>query len=164
MCNIHNVRVHVCQTFAECVVTRPSLLRRRNVFPSRTHIYRVFSALILLVGRQEEHPACTNWDEVLVWLSVCSEVYIVCICSSWCHCIPNLHHLLPHLQPDWFRFGYRLTHVVLEKRPLNRCSSRCRCIAKMYRVIQIKLNQLINRAYLSGITVKFGKQEFSCSH
>jgi len=42
-----------------------------------------FSALTLLVGRQEEHPACKNWsDEVLVWLSVWSEVQIACIWSS----------------------------------------------------------------------------------
>jgi len=39
-----------------------------------------FSALTLLVGRQEEHPACKNLsDEVLVLLSVHSEVQIVCI-------------------------------------------------------------------------------------
>ena len=42
-----------------------------------------FSALTLLVGRQEEHPACKQLrDEVLVWLSVWSEVQIVCIWSS----------------------------------------------------------------------------------
>jgi len=41
-------------------------------------------------------------DEVLVWLSVWSEVQIVCIWSSRCHCIPKPHHLLPHLNPDWF--------------------------------------------------------------
>ena len=28
-------------------------------------------------------------DEVLVWLSVCSEVQTVCIWSSWCHCHPT---------------------------------------------------------------------------
>ena len=32
-----------------------------------------FSALTLLVGRQEGHPACKN-RVVLVWLSVCSKV------------------------------------------------------------------------------------------
>jgi len=37
-----------------------------------------------------------------VWLSVWSEVQIVCIWSSWCHCIPKPHNLLPHLNPDWF--------------------------------------------------------------
>ena len=41
-------------------------------------------------------------DEVLVRLSVWSEVQIVCILSSWCHCIPKPNHLLPHLNPDWF--------------------------------------------------------------
>ena len=32
---------------------------------------------------------------------------------------PKPHQLLPHLNPFW----YRLTQVVLEKRPLNGCSS-----------------------------------------
>jgi len=41
-------------------------------------------------------------DEVLVWLSVWSEVQIVCIWSSWCHYIPKPRHLLHHLNPDWF--------------------------------------------------------------
>jgi len=42
-----------------------------------------FSALTLLVGHHEEHPACKkSSDEVLVWLSVLSEVQIVCLWSS----------------------------------------------------------------------------------
>jgi len=49
----------------------------------------VFSALMLLVGRQEEHPASkTLSGEVLAWLSVWSEVQMICIWSSWCHCHP----------------------------------------------------------------------------
>ena len=37
-----------------------------------------FSALSLLAGRQEEHPACKKLsDEVLVWLSVWSKVQVV---------------------------------------------------------------------------------------
>jgi len=40
--------------------------------------FLAFSALMLLVGRHEEHPACKKLsDEVLVWLSVWSEVQIV---------------------------------------------------------------------------------------
>ena len=36
------------------------------------------SALTLLVGHQEEHPACKKLsDELMVWLSVWSEVQIV---------------------------------------------------------------------------------------
>jgi len=46
-------------------------------------LFSAFSALTLLVGRQEEHPACKKLnDEVLWWLSVWSEVQIVCIWSS----------------------------------------------------------------------------------
>jgi len=42
-----------------------------------------FSALTLLVGRQEGHPACkTISDEVLAWLSVCSKVQMICVWSS----------------------------------------------------------------------------------
>jgi len=42
-----------------------------------------FSALTLLVGRQEEHPACKRLsDEVLAWLSVWSEVQMICVWSS----------------------------------------------------------------------------------
>ena len=43
----------------------------------------VFSALTLLVGHLEEHPAYKKLsDEVLAWLSVCSEVQMICIWSS----------------------------------------------------------------------------------
>ena len=61
------------------------------------------SALTLLVGRQEEHPACKNW------LLTCW-----CGCLSGARCrllacgpadataIPKPHYLLPHLNPDWF--------------------------------------------------------------
>jgi len=41
-----------------------------------------FSALMLLVGRQEGHPACKKLSgEVLAWLSVWSEVQ-TCICPA----------------------------------------------------------------------------------
>ena len=43
------------------------------------HVF-AFSALTLLAGHQEEHPACKKLsDEVLTWLSVW---------SIWCHCHP----------------------------------------------------------------------------
>ena len=42
---------------------------------SNTDIARAFSALTLLVGRQEGHPACKKLSGgVLAWLSVWSEV------------------------------------------------------------------------------------------
>jgi len=40
-------------------------------------------ALKLLVGRQEEQPACKKLsDEVLAWLSVWSEMQMICILWS----------------------------------------------------------------------------------
>jgi len=40
-------------------------------------------ALTLLVGRQEEHLACKKLsDEMLAWLSVWSEVQMICIYFS----------------------------------------------------------------------------------
>jgi len=45
-----------------------------------------FSALTLLVGRQEGHPACKNLSGgVLAWLSIWSKVQ-TCIWPSCCHC------------------------------------------------------------------------------
>jgi len=45
-----------------------------------------FSALTLLVGRQEGHPACKKLSSgVLAWLYVWSEVQN-CLWPSWCHC------------------------------------------------------------------------------
>ena len=83
--------------------------------------FDAFSALTLLVGRQEGHPACKKMSGgVLAWLSVWSKVQ-TCICPSWCHC----HSLsLSSVKSRLFLpFWYRLTQVVLEKRPLNGSSS-----------------------------------------
>ena len=79
-----------------------------------------FSALTLLVGRQEGHPACKKQSGgVLAWLSVWSEVQ-TCIWPSWCHC--HSLFLAPVKSRLVLPFWYRLTQVVLEKRPLNGCS------------------------------------------
>jgi len=51
--------------------------------------HAAFSALTLLFGHQEEHPACKKLsDEVLAWLAVWSKVQMICIWSSWCYCHP----------------------------------------------------------------------------
>ena len=77
-----------------------------------------FSAPTVLVGCQEEHPACEKLsDEVVSWLSVCSKVQMICIWSSWCQCCPiivcfiKIQIGLTFLVPAY--------HVVLEKRLLN---------------------------------------------
>ena len=80
-----------------------------------------FSALTLLVGWQEGHPACKKPSGgVLAWLSVWSEVQ-TCMWPSWCHC--HSLSLAPVKSRLILPFWYRLTQVVLEKRPLNGCSS-----------------------------------------
>jgi len=87
------------------------------------HIYFTFSALTLLVGRQEGHPVSKKLSGgVLAWLSVWSEVQ-TCICPSWCHChslsLASVKSRL--LLPFW----YQLTWVVPEKGPLNGCVCVC---------------------------------------
>jgi len=48
--------------------------------------FYAFSALTLLVGQQEGHPACKNLSGgVLAWLCVWSEMQ-TCIWPSWCYC------------------------------------------------------------------------------
>jgi len=43
----------------------------------------VFDALTLLVGCQKEHlPRKKLSDEMLIWLSVCSKMQMICIWSS----------------------------------------------------------------------------------
>ena len=77
-----------------------------------------FSALTLLVGRQDGHPACKKMrGGVLAWLSVWSEVQ-TCIRPSWCHCHSlSLASVKSRLVlPFW----YRLTRVVPIKRSVKR--------------------------------------------
>jgi len=83
------------------------------------YINSAFSALMLLVGQQEEHPACKKLSGgVLAWLSVWSEVQ-TCISPSWCHCHSlSLASVKSRLVlPSW----YQLTWVVPEKGMLNGC-------------------------------------------
>ena len=82
-----------------------------------------YSALTLLVGRQEGHPACKKLSGgVLAWLSVWSEVQ-TCIWPSWCHC--HSLSLAPIKSRLVLPFWYRLTWVVPEKGPLNVCVCVC---------------------------------------
>jgi len=91
-----------------------------------------FSALTLLVGRQEGHLACKKLSGgVLAWLSVWSEVQ-TCIWPRWCHC-----HSLSVVTVKSrlvFPFWYRLTRVVLEKGPLNKCVCVCYMMFQICRI------------------------------
>jgi len=66
-------------------------------------LLQAFSALTLLVRNQEEYPACKNWV-MRCWCSKLSGMR----CRLFAYglfdatAIPKPHHLLPHLNPDWF--------------------------------------------------------------
>ena len=108
-----------------------------------------FSALTLLVGRQEGHPACKKLSGgMLAWLSAWSEVQ-TCICSSWCHCHSlSLASVKSRLVlPFW----YRLTWVVLEKRPLNGCV--CVCVSLYKRIVLSVLLVIDRYCYIACLMV-----------
>jgi len=81
------------------------------------------SALTLLVGVRKSIRPVKLSDGVRVGVVICLERGSDCL-----HMVqlmplhPQPHNFFPHLNPDWFLpFWYRLTQVVLEKRPLNGC-------------------------------------------
>jgi len=83
------------------------------------HWHSSFSALTLLVGWQEGHPACKKLSGgVLAWLSFGSEVQ-TCIRPSWCHC--HSLSLAPVKSRLVLPFWDLLTWVVPDKGPLNGC-------------------------------------------
>ena len=87
-----------------------------------------FSALTLLVGRQQGHPACKKLSGgVLAWLSVWSKVQ-TCIFPSLCHCYSlSLASVTSRLVlPFW----YRPTRVVPDKVPLNGCVCVLSCLSE----------------------------------
>jgi len=72
-----------------------------------------------LGGRNGIRPVKLS-GEVLAWLFVWSEVQTICIWSSWCHCHPIIScSKIQNGLPFWCG----LNQVVLEKSPLNGCSS-----------------------------------------
>ena len=78
-----------------------------------------FSALTLLVGRQEGHPACKNLsDGVLAWICLerGADLHMAQLMPlpPTVSCFSKIQIGLP--------FWYRLTRVVPEKGPLNVCS------------------------------------------
>ena len=87
-----------------------------------------FSALTLLVGRQVELPVCNKWV-MTCWCGCLSRARCrLFVWSSWCHCIRKPHHLLPHLNSDWFylsgtglpRFSWNVVVVIETGTRINR--------------------------------------------
>ena len=83
------------------------------------------------------------WGTVMMWLSVWSQVQ-TCIWSSWCHC--HSLSLAPVKSRLVLPFWYRLTQVVLEKRPLNGCS------CWLY-IMLVRLHFVQNKLNMKGFTV-----------
>jgi len=108
-----------------------------------TVLCQCLQCFTLLVGHQAEHPACKKLsDEVLVWLSVRNKVQIVCIWSGWCHCHPKSPSSLASFKSrQVLPFWYQLTQVVLERRPLNGCSSRSNSVSMSYVVCPLQFLQ-----------------------
>jgi len=81
--------------------------------------YCAFSALTLLVGRQEGHPACKKLEWWGVGMVICLERGADLHVPSWCHChslsVASVKSRL--VLPSW----YRLTRVVPDIGPLNGC-------------------------------------------
>ena len=114
-------------------------------------MYFAFSALKVLVGRREEHLACKNWM-VGCWCGYLSgarcRMQIVCIWSSWCHCLPKtLSSLASFKSRLVLPFWHQLTQVVLEKRPLNGCSKLVHWVGHWTN--DVKLADLIPASELS---------------
>jgi len=111
-CTRHWLSQSRCQTRSTCDWTRPAIptpvtvQHQSTTTPCHTDVMRVnftlcvsdtrrsvhwiaFGVLTLLAGRQKEHPTCKKLsDEALAWLSVSSEMQMICIRSRWCHCHP----------------------------------------------------------------------------
>ena len=95
---------------------------QQTIFPKFTLGLTAFSALTLLVGRQEGHPACKKlewWGTgVVVWNEMQTSIW-----PSWCHC--HSLSLAPVKSRLVLPFWYWLTWVVPEKGPLNGCVCVC---------------------------------------
>jgi len=95
---------------------RASMYECLRAFSEPSHIVPSVLWHCWLGGRKCIRPVKT-W---VAWLSVWSEVQMICIWSSWCHCHLTISCFIKiqNSLPFWCR----LTQVFLEKRPLNRCS------------------------------------------
>ena len=100
-----------------------------------------FSALTLLVGRQEGHPACKKTERWGVGMVISLERGADLHMPSWCHC--HSLSLASVKSRSVLPFWYRLTRIVPEKGPLN---GMCVCVfigwffLAVSSVLQVKVN------------------------
>ena len=93
----------------------------------KTCLSYTFSALTLLVGRQEGHLACkkTEWwgAGVVICLEWVADLHMVQLMP-----VPLTVSCFSKIQID-FTFWYQLTRVIPDKGPLNRCVCLCICFS-----------------------------------
>ena len=128
-----------------------------------------FSALTLLVGRQEGHPACKKLSGgVLAWLSVRCEVQ-TCIWPSGFHC--HSLSLAPVKSRLVLSFWYRLTWVVSDRGPLNGCVCVRACVHARARAARLldqlslaspRVTKLSEKCQLNLAGVKAGMSLLPC--
>ena len=113
------MQIHTCQVLpCACIVSIITVLILSCLFKVQRWCLQCFDAVGWAAGRASGLQKTSGG--VLAWLSVWSEVQ-TCIWPSWCHC--HSLSLAPVKSRLLLPFWYRLTQVVLEKRPLNSCSS-----------------------------------------
>jgi len=79
-----------------------------------TYVFCAFSALTLLVARQEGHACKKLSGEIPAWLSVWGEVQI-CIWPSWCHWIQKCSFVLKNLPKPTINKNLGTVTTLLEK-------------------------------------------------
>ena len=94
-----------------------------------------FSALTLLVGRQEQHPACKHWV-MRCWYGYLSgaRCRLFAYGPADATAIPKSHHLLPHLNPDWFY----LSGTGLRRLSWKRGGCVCLCVWRNSSVMEFR--------------------------
>jgi len=104
-----------------------------------------FSASMLLVGRQEGHPACEKLEWWGAGMVICLDRGADLHMAQWCH-----YHSLS-LASVKFRlvlpFWYRLTRVVLDKGSLNGCVCFCIIVYRYYMLQQLLQQELLEVCY-----------------
>ena len=128
-------------------VTNAARRQKTNkYFYNMQHFTLAFSALMLLVGRQEWHPACKKLSGgVLVWLSVRSDVQIS-IWPSWCHC----HSL--SLASEKIQIGFTFLVAAHPGSPGQRAVKRvcvyvCVCLVSTHFIDYFKDTTLVSGPY-----------------
>jgi len=92
-----------------------------------------FSGLMLLVGRQEGHPACKCWwwGGVVIGLERDADLHMARLMP-----VPLTVSCFSKIQIG-FPFWYWLTRVVADKEPLNGCVYVCELLRKQTVVILV---------------------------